>query len=67
MFEEFYPGTDNMIYGFTQGADCASMVMGTYEADGTNSYQTGENYKAGDKYVSFSSYYDGGGHYHGEE
>ena len=67
MFEEFYPGTSNMIYGFTQGADCSSMVMGTYETDGNNSYMTGENYKAGDKFVSFSSYYDGGGHYHGEE
>lgn len=67
MYEEFYPGSENMLYGFAQGADCASMIMGTYEEDGTNSYATGENYKAGDRFVSFSCYYDGGGHYHEEE
>ena len=63
MYEDFYPASDNMLYGFAQGADCSSMVMGTYEADGTNDYKVGENYKAGDKFVSFSCYYDGGGHY----
>lgn len=67
MFEEFYPGTENMIYGFSQGADCSSMLMGKYEADGTNNYVTGENYKAGDTYVSFSCYYDGGSHYDKED
>ena len=66
-FEEFYPGSDNMIYGFAQGSDCSSMIMGNYDHDGTEQYVTGENYKTGDRYVSFSCYYDGGGHYHEED
>ena len=61
-FEEFYPGSETMIYGFSQGTDCSSMVYGTYETDGT--YASGNSYKAGDKFVSYSCYYDGGGHYY---
>lgn len=60
-FEEFYPGTDNMIYGFSQGADCASMIYGTHESDGT--YNSGNTYTMGQKFLSFSCYYDGGSHY----
>ncbi len=60
-FEEFYPGTDNMLYGFSQGADCASMVYATHESDGQ--YKSGNSYSAGQKFVSYSCYYDGGSHY----
>ena len=56
MYEDFYPGTENMIYGFSQGGDCASMVTGYYE-------ESKGTYKAGDRFVSFSCYYDGGDHY----
>lgn len=55
----FYPDS-NMSYGFSQAADCSSMVYSTYEADGT--YRSGLSYKAGTKYLSFSCYYDGGSH-----
>lgn len=60
-YEDFYPGSPNMIYGFSQGGDCASMECGIYDADGT--YISGNPYKAGDRYLSFSCYYDGGDHY----
>ena len=60
-FEEFYPGSDNMIYGFSQGADCASMICDTYKENGT--YLSGNTYSAGERFISFSVYYDGGGHY----
>ena len=62
MFEEFYPGSPTMHYGFSQGGDCASMIFDTYEADGT--YSNGQAYHAGEKYISYSVYYDGGNHYH---
>ena len=64
-FEEFYPGSDNMIYGFTQGGDCASMIYETYKEDGT--YLSGQAYTKGEKFISFSVYYDGGGHYSKDE
>ena len=54
MFEEFYPGTPNMHYGFSQGGDCASMIYETYKEDGT--YLSGQAYKKGEKFISFSVY-----------
>jgi hypothetical protein len=54
-----------MIYGFTQGADCASMIYDTYKENGT--YLSGLPYSKGDKFISYSVYYDGGGHYHKNE
>ena len=48
MYEEFYPDS-NMSYGFSQAADCASMIFGKYED--------------GRKYISMSCYYDGGEHF----
>ena len=48
MLEDFYIDS-NMGYGFTQVAECASMVYG-YNQEGK-------------KMLSFSTYYDGGGHY----
>lgn len=60
-FEDFYPGTDNMFYGFSQGADCASMIYDTHKEDGT--YGSGNAYTTGQKFLSFSCYYDGGSHY----
>ena len=60
-FEEFYPGSENMNYGFSQGADCASMITDTYKEDGN--YISGQSYKKGERFISFSVYYDGGGHY----
>lgn len=59
MLMDFYPD-QNMIYGFSQAADCSSMIYSTYEADGT--YKSGAEYKAGQKYLSYSCYYDGGSH-----
>ena len=64
-FEEFYPGSENMNYGFSQGGDCASMICDTYDQDGT--YLSGETYTKGQRYFSYSVYYDGGGHYHNNE
>ena len=60
-FEEFYPGSPSMLYGFSQGGDCASMIFDSHKENGT--YLSGLPYNAGDKFVSFSVYYDGGGHY----
>lgn len=48
MYESLYPGSDTMIYGFSQAGDCASME---YNVD-----------EQGNKLISFSCYYDGGGH-----
>ena len=59
MYEDFYPDS-NMMYGYSQAADCSSMIYSTHNADGT--YKSGHAYKAGEKYLSFSCYYDGGGH-----
>ena len=56
---DFYPG-ENMIYGYSQASDCASMIYATREADGT--YKSGNAYHEGDKYISYSCYYDGGSH-----
>lgn len=64
-FEEFYPDSDNMIYGFSQGGDCASMIYDTHDSNGQ--YLSGNSYNAGEKFISFSVYYDGGGHYHNNE
>ena len=50
-----------MIYGFSQGGDCASMVSGKYTEDGT--YLSGQSYSKDERFISFSVYYDGGGHY----
>lgn len=48
MYEDLFLDS-NMIYGFSQGAECASMISGVKE-DGT-------------KWISMSCYYDGLGHY----
>lgn len=63
-YEDFYPGSENMLYGFSQGADCASMIYEAHETDGT--YKSGNAYTAGEKFLSFSCYYDGGSHYQEE-
>lgn len=55
--EEFYPGLDTVAYGYTQGADCAHLTVGTHKEDGA--YKSGALFKQGDKYLAYSSYYDG--------
>lgn len=48
MLEDFYPDS-NMGYGFSQAADCASMIYGINQD--------------GKKMISYSCYYDGGRHF----
>ena len=57
MYEDFYPGSPNMIYGFSQASDCAHMISGKYTENGT--YKSGNGYSEGTYYMSFSCYYDG--------
>ena len=60
MMEEFYPGADSFNYGFSQAADCASALFGSFEKNGK--YPNGAEYKKGQRYINFSCYYDGSHH-----
>lgn len=57
MYEDFYPGSSNMHYGFSQGTDCASMECGVYSEAG--SYKSGLAKVVGAHYMVFNCFYDG--------
>lgn len=57
MYEDFYPGSSNMHYGFSQGSDCSDMECGVYTEAGT--YKSGEAKVQGAHYMIFDCYYDG--------
>ena len=55
--ENFYPGEDAFFNGYTQAADCASLLYGITDVAGT--WESGNDRLVGSNWYSFSSYYDG--------
>lgn len=55
--ENFFFGEDTLFNGFTQAADCASLLYGTTDEAGV--WKSGLEKITGSNWFSFSSYYDG--------
>ena len=55
--EEFFFGEETLFNGFTQAADCASLLYGTTDVAGK--WASGNDKIVGSHWFSFSSYYDG--------
>lgn len=55
--EDFYPGSEHMLSGFSYAADAARHQYGVHQTDGF--YKSGAAFYAGKPYISFSSFYDG--------